>query len=70
MAASISSNCSPRAAPELPSSEQVVQVVLNRVPRERPRDFGELCLAQHLWKLRGMDDLPAQRLTGGEQQVD
>jgi len=56
--------------PELPTGEQVVQVVLNRVRWERPRDFGEVYLAQHLWKRLGLDDLPAQRMGGGEQQVD
>lgn len=57
-------------APELPSGEKVVQVVLNRVRWERPRDFGEVYLAQHLWKLLGLDHLLAQEMTGGEQQVD
>ncbi len=56
--------------PELPTGEQVVQVVLNRVRWERPRDFGEVYLAQHLWKLLGLDDLLAQRMAGGEQRVD
>ena len=56
--------------PELPTGEQVVQVALNRVLWERPRDFGEVYLAQHLWKLLGLDHLLAQQMTGGEQQVD
>ncbi len=34
-------------APELPSGERVVQVILDRVRWERPRDFGEIFLAHH-----------------------
>jgi len=56
-------------APELPTGEQVVQVVLDRVRWERPRDFGEVYLAQHLWRLLGLEDLLTQRMVGGEQQV-
>ena len=57
-------------APQIPSGERVVQVVLDRVRWERPRDFGEVYLAQHLWKLLGVDDLLAQEMAGGAQQVD
>src|SRR2546426_8820842 len=56
-------------APELPTGERVVQVVLDRVRWERPRDFGEVYLAHHLWRLLGLEDLLAQRMVGGEQQV-
>jgi hypothetical protein len=57
-------------AAELPTGERVVQVVLDRVRWERPRDFGEIYLVQHLWRLLGLDGLLAERMAGGEQQVD
>lgn len=56
-------------APELPSGERVVQVVLDRVRWERPRDFGEVYLARHLWCLLGLDDLLAQLMPGGEPEI-
>lgn len=56
-------------APELPSGERVVQVVLDRVRWERPRDFGEAYLAHHLWRLLGLDDLLAERMPGSEADV-
>ncbi len=57
-------------APELPTGERVVQVVLERVRWERPRDFGQVYLAHHLWRLLGLEELLACRMAGGEQQVD
>ena len=42
-------------APVVPSGERVVQVVLDRVRWERPRDFGEVFLARHVWRLLGLD---------------
>ncbi len=56
-------------APELPSGERVVQVILNRVRWERPRDFGEVFLAHHLWRLLGLDELLAEQMPGGDEQV-
>ncbi len=56
-------------APELPSGERVVQVILDRVRWERPRDFGEVFLAHHLWRLLGLDELLAQQMPGGDEQV-
>jgi transposase len=54
---------------ELPGGERVVQVVLGRVRWERPRDFGEVYLARHLWRLLKLDELLSERMPGGEQQV-
>jgi transposase len=59
----------PSDAPVLPSGERVVQVVLDRVRWERPRDFGEVFLAQHLWKLLGLDELLSERMPSGEEEV-
>ena len=56
-------------APVIPSGERVVQVVLDRVRWERPRDFGEVFLAQHLWKLLGLDELLSERMPSGEEEV-
>jgi transposase len=56
-------------APELPSGEHVVQVVLERVRWERARDFGELYLVQHLWKLLGLDELLASLMPHGDEEV-
>ena len=56
-------------APELPTGERVVQVVLDRVRWERPRDFGEIYLAHHLWRLLDLEDLLAERMAGGEPQM-
>lgn len=56
-------------APELPSGERVVQVVLDRVRWERPREFGAVYLVRHLWHLLGLDELLAARMPGGEPDV-
>src|SRR2546426_5197712 len=45
-------------APELPTGERVVQVVLDRVRWERPRDFGEVYLAHHLWRQIDLAEVP------------
>jgi len=56
-------------AEELPSGERVVQVVLDRVRWERPRDFGEIFLAHHLWRLLQLDRLMAERIPEGGEEV-
>lgn len=56
-------------ASALPSGEQVVQVVLDRVRWERPRDFGEVFLAQHLWKLLGLDELLFELMPAGDEEI-
>jgi transposase len=56
-------------APELPSGERVAQVVLGRVRWERARDFGEIFLAWHLWRLLGLDRLLERLLGGGQEAV-
>ena len=56
-------------APVLPSGEQVVQVVLDRVRWERPRDFGEVFLARHLWKLLGLDKLLSELMPAGDEEI-
>src|SRR5208282_4918947 len=56
-------------APVIPSGERVVQVVLDRVRWERPRDFGEVFLAQHLWKLLGLDRLLEERMPEGDEEI-
>ena len=56
-------------APQIPSGERVVQVVLDRVRWERPRDFGEVFLAQHLWKLLGLDEVLSERMGGGDEEI-
>ena len=52
----------PSDAPELPSGERVAQVRLDKVRWERPRDFGDLFLAHHLWQLLGLDRLLEQEM--------
>ncbi len=56
-------------SPVLPSGERVVQVVLDRVRWERPRDFGEVFLAWHLWRLLGLDALLEERMGRGAEQI-
>ena len=56
-------------ADELPSGERVVQVVLDRVRWERPRDFGEIFLAHNLWQLLGLDRLLSELMPDGEEDV-
>ncbi len=56
-------------APELPSGERVAQVILDRVRWERARDFGEVFLAWHLWRLLGLDRLLERLLGGGQEAV-
>lgn len=56
-------------APELPSGERVAQVVLDRVRWERPRQFGPVFLAHHLWRLLGLDELLAERMAEGAEEV-
>jgi transposase len=53
----------------VPSGERVVQVHLDRVRWERPRDFGEVFLARHLWQLLGLDELLESRMAPGSEQV-
>jgi transposase len=59
----------PSDAPVIPSGERVVQVVLDRVRWERPRDFGEVFLAQHLWKLLGLDQVLNERMAAGDEEI-
>ena len=56
-------------APVVPSGERVVQVVLDRVRWERPRDFGEVFLAWHLWRLLGLDELLEERMGRGGEEI-
>jgi transposase len=56
-------------SPVVPSGERVVQVVLDRVRWERPRDFGEVFLARHLWRLLGLDGLLEERMGRGGEQI-
>jgi len=56
-------------ADELPSGERVVQVVLDRVRWERPRDFGEIFLAHYLWHLLELDKLLAEHIPDGDEDV-
>lgn len=56
-------------APVVPSGERVVQVVLDRVRWERARDFGEVFLAQHLWRLLGLDELLVARMERGAEEI-
>lgn len=55
--------------PALPSGENVVQVVLDRVHWERPRDFGEVWVARFLWRLLGLGALLEGNMPGGDEQV-
>lgn len=59
----------PSDAPVVPSGERVVRVVLEGVRWERPRDFGEVFLAQHLWKLLGLDDRLRQLMPEGDEEI-
>jgi transposase len=59
----------PSDAPVVPSGEHVVQVVLDRVRWERPRDFGEVFLALHLWRLLGLDELLEERMGHGGEEI-
>jgi transposase len=56
-------------APQIPSGERVVQVVLDRVRWERPRDFGEVFVVHHLWKLLGLDELLRERMPEGDEEI-
>ena len=56
-------------APVVPGGERVVQVVLDRVRWERPRDFGEVFLARHLWRLLGLDELLEERMVRGGEEI-
>jgi transposase len=51
------------------SGERVVQVVLDRVRWERPRDFGEVFLSQHLWRLLGLNEVLEERMAGGGEEI-
>lgn len=53
----------------VPSGERVVQVVLDRVRWERPREFGEVFLARHLWHLLGLDELLESHMVPGAEQI-
>ena len=52
-------------APAVPSGERVAEVLLDRVRWERARDFGELFLVQHLWRLLGLDAVLEERMEPG-----
>jgi transposase len=56
-------------SPVIPSGERVVQVVLDRVRWERPRDYGEVFLAHHLWKLLGLDEFLLAQMDQGEEEI-
>ena len=56
-------------APTIPSGERVVQVRLDGVRWERARDFGEVFLARHLWKLLGLDTLLEERMERGAEEI-
>jgi len=56
-------------SPQVPSGERVVQVLLDRVRWERPRAFGEVFLAHHLWRLLGLDKLLSARMPAGDEEV-
>ena len=53
----------------VPSGERVAEVLLDRVRWERARDFGELFLVQHLWRLLGLDTLLEERMESGGEQI-
>jgi len=59
----------PSDTPTIPSGQRVVQVRLDRVRWERPRDFGEVCLAHHLWKLLGLDVLLEEHMVAGDEEI-
>jgi len=59
----------PSDAPAIPSGERVVQVMLDRVRWERPRDFGEVFLAHHLWRLLGLDGLLNGLMPPGDEEI-
>ncbi|MBI3932567.1 MAG: IS1634 family transposase, partial [Acidobacteria bacterium] len=59
----------PSDAPAIPSGERVVQVMLDRVRWERPRDFGEVFLAYHLWTLLGLDELLNELMPSGDEEI-
>jgi hypothetical protein len=59
----------PSDTPTIPSGERVVQVRLDRVRWERPRDFGQVFLAQHLWKLLGLDALLEKVMPVGDEEI-
>lgn len=59
----------PSDAATIPSGERVVQVRLDRVRWERPRDFGEVFLAHHLWRLLGLDTLLTEHMATGDEEI-
>lgn len=56
-------------SPEVPSGERVAQVLVDRVSWQRARDFGEVFLAQHLWRLLRLDRLLSSLLPPGDEEV-
>ena len=56
-------------APDLPAGGRVAQVLLDRVRWERARDFGEVFLAWHLWRLLGLDQLLGRLLPDGDESA-
>ena len=56
-------------APLLPSGERVVQVRLDGVRWERPREFGEAFVARHLWRLLGLDRLMGELMPEMEEAI-
>jgi transposase len=56
-------------ATDLPCADGAVQVRLDQVGWQRPRDFGEVFLVQHLWRLLGLNTLLSHLLPAGEEEV-
>jgi transposase len=56
-------------SPSLPSGERVVQVRLDGVRWERPREFGEAFLARHLWHVLGLDRLMAELMPEADEKI-
>ena len=56
-------------SPWLPSGERVVQVRLDGVRWERPREFGEAFLARHLWHVLGLDRLMAELMPEADEEI-
>jgi hypothetical protein len=53
----------------VPSGERVVQMVLDRVRWDRPRDVGEMFLARHLWRLLDLEELLEERMGRGVEEI-
>jgi transposase len=55
--------------PDVPDGERVVRVRLDGVRWERPRDFGEIFLANHLWRLLRLDQALTDCIETGDEDV-